>query len=366
MITEQHAKHIFEKYGLPVGSGTHSGTSLVRAITTNPILFLHEESFYPPEADCLLLKSFLQYKARYNYGDPSMIAAEGWGATYIFQYAKDGWRYRVSTWDRGPMWVPEKPDTLLNVINRTHVGGKDKEWEAWVAKYPMGYRPEVQEEQYSVSSSDTGTVAELRTKPPMAETVAIVHGRTPEEAKARAERLAMLQDQLLCFTPEDVKNKRVSIHRRFKKEQFTLAQAQWWAEALTAMFQGIGIVHSYSLEWKRYIPEISSGIKIDKFEVMDYKDGHASVTYHIPGYYCSFDTIPEIQDRRAVVALGTVPNGDNYVKVLSPVGDGAGFNEERREIWRRAAEEQHRVGNNKIRPFSKILAEIRSETTAAK
>ena len=362
MLNVEQANFIFQGYGLPIISGTHSYSDFLERFKRSFMMGISSDSEMPPEEDLLVLKSFLQFTAMTHFGDPNLIEVSRWGGTSIFRYDGKGWFYRVCTWTSGPMWIPEKEQeglTVLDIINQSHFSGKDERWNEWYKKHPQGFKAPLDREQYVATANDMGS-CDLFTQAPFPFKVATVHGDTPDEALERGKRFVMLQDQLLGTNQADFDNHDISLRRRFTEKRLTAEQAKWWASALNAMFDGIGIVHTSWVEWKE-CPEISSGCKI-KFEASSYEhSGDGYIHYSVPGWHCAITTEIHVGDHCQVIIMCRTPDRrSDITTTISPIGEGGGFNAERAEIWRWVRNEQYRVGNGKFPSLEKMLVELRA------
>lgn len=141
---------------IPVVGSAWPGWAYIVALDSGR---LDDECFRPTDVEAARLRSFLDEYIAYFYNESYKVTLaelpfdiDGGAAGRIFRkWGPDDWGYRISTWQRGPTYVPAHPRirareknpvgplTLVKVMDRIHTHGIDEpcaRWVEWKAAHP--------------------------------------------------------------------------------------------------------------------------------------------------------------------------------------------------------------------------------------
>jgi hypothetical protein len=109
----------------------------------------------PTDAEAAMLASFIQEYLQHWFRDSyirklaerPLDVDSGCNTTLFVKYGPDDWGYRLASWDRGPLFVPQAPQvkdrgepmSLERVMDRRHTIADDKpmqHWLDWKAQHP--------------------------------------------------------------------------------------------------------------------------------------------------------------------------------------------------------------------------------------
>lgn len=326
-LSDMHIQILHDKHGIPVVEEYHGDPAI--PVVGSVITGLCEDSQFPTDDEIVLLKSYIQYRARLLTGDSSAITSIGCATQILTKYQDNdviphSWAHRLSSWHAASFKPNSTPELCFDcdcpskgIIKRDPNGApraysvnKDgtltpappwsleecicdieanhlAPWLEWRAKYPNGYTLLTHEERYVPAFSESSEFAiKLNTYPPTIKTKMIVIGDNLAEVTERATRIIALTDMCVGVTPQDISSNEIHLRRRkSNSNRWTLKQATWWKKTIEQLFVRRKYICVRAVESYRFMPEVrpnqiirAVGIRYDDNGLYDlsYSDTYGS------------------------------------------------------------------------------------------